>query len=100
MSRDDGSAYPPFPSDADWWTVFDISHRESDEPWDFPNEGDYDSALWPLLAGDVIQPHCMCGRFSTVGECEECQKELALYRHWDEEDARNRRERSGWRKPA
>ena len=95
MSRVDGSAFPPFPSDADWWAASDALHRESDE---LP-----DQALWPLLAGDVLQSpsreRCMCGRSYDTDECERCQQYLAEFRQWDREQAKDRAARSGWRKP-
>jgi hypothetical protein len=59
MSRSDGAAYPPVPFDHDARVIRGASHWEDDESILTPISDEQaralESALWPLLAGDVIQ---------------------------------------------
>lgn len=92
MSRSEGSARPPYPPDAlgnvplgsevgieEWWAALE-------------------QTLWPILEGEVIQPHCMCGRFSTVGECPRCTEEREEMIRDAEREERERAGRAAWRK--
>lgn len=95
MSRSDGSAYPGFPSDADHRSVSAELHRESDE---LPDPGAYDQALWPLLAGVVDEPRCMCGRSTRTNDCETCQAEIRAMQRDFEYDRREAERREEWRR--
>ena len=100
MSRSDGSARPPLPADSDYHVVNAALHHESDE---LPDINAYEQTLWPILAGEVIQPRCMCGRWSSVGECEHCQAELRVLEQMADADRREQRGRvqwQNWKKPA
>ena len=98
MSRSDGSAFSPYPSDADHHSINRLFHRESDELPDAPELADYEEALWSLHAGEVIQSHCMCGKWSSVGQCEDCQRSLAEMERDCADEERRRRDRAAWKK--
>lgn len=101
MSRAEGSARPPYPPDA-------VGNRllggrwENDESVLLPMTDEQmralEQAYLPIFGGEVLQPHCMCGEWSSVGECPKCREDIALFRRWDAEEQREREAREAWRK--
>lgn len=102
MNHGDGSARPPMPPNADAPAIRQISRWEDDEslltPLTAEQVAAYDEVLRTLLAGEIIQPRCMCGKWASIGECPDCTREYQLIQDEAELEARNYRERAAWRK--
>lgn len=96
MSRSDASAWPNRPADGDVYGVRSHFRYENDE---FPTNDDaaLEDAMWPLLAGEVIQPRCMCGKWASVGECPDCQREIAQWEYEARQEEKHRRDREAWK---
>ena len=101
MSRSDGSAYPNRPSAADVYDIRGHFRWENDEilmPMSDEEHQALDDAFWPLLAGDVIQPHCPCGKWASTAQCEECSRELRLIEDESRAAERRRRDVEAWKR--
>lgn len=109
MSRSDGSARPPYPSDADHLAVVRAFLRRdeyNDEailmPISDEQMRELEDAYARDFAGDVIQPSCMCGKWSSNGECLTCSRELEELERECREEQRQVNERKawgGWKRP-
>ena len=103
MTRSEGSAFPPYPNDGDRHSINRIFHREyADEAILTPQTDEQmrslEDAYAEFTAGAVIQPSCMCGKWSSVGQCEDCQRELAEMERDCAAEERRRRDREAWKK--